>query len=171
MARKQWFAARVLVVSGFFVTFAGASVISAWILSRMTYGHIPMEFWIEEVAIPLGSLSTLIAWWFLTKITVPLASQGDLFRKAFLALSLESLLVCAANAAPLFQYFHLDWVAFGDLLYAIGSFTTACGFFLIARRYSSNPSDNQDAVAFDDALAEERENIPFEEVRHELGWP
>jgi len=78
--------------------------------------------------------------------------------------------MCAANVVPLIQFFHFDWQPFAELLYAVGSFTTACGFFLITRRYSSNSSDNQDAVAFDDAIAEEGDNVPFEQVQHELGW-
>ncbi|HEY5112245.1 MAG TPA: hypothetical protein VII67_07965 [Acidimicrobiales bacterium] len=170
MTWKQWFSARVLIVSGFFVTFVATIVTCVWFLSDIAYAHPPVTDWIQEIAIPLASLSTFIAWWFLTKISVSSTGRGDLFRKAFLALALESLLLCIANVMPLIQYFHFNWLPFGDLLYAVGTFTTACGFFLIARRYSSNSNDNQDATAFDRVMAEGGDNIPLEQVKHELGW-
>lgn len=170
MSWQQWFSSRVLIVSGFFVTFAATTVTSVWFLSDIAYARPPLADWIQALAIPLASLSTFVAWWFLTKISVSSTGQGDLFRKAFLALALESLLLCIANVMPLTQDFHFNWLPFGDLFYAVGTFTTACGFVLIARRYSSNANDNQDAAAFDHALGEEGDNIAFEQVQHELGW-
>ncbi|HEY5267328.1 MAG TPA: hypothetical protein VIJ40_11000 [Acidimicrobiales bacterium] len=169
MTWQRWITGRTLIVSGYVVTFAAATVFALWVLSNSVIGNLPTSYWVQEILFPVASLGTLIAWWFLTEISVSSTGQGDLFRKGFLALSTASLLACAAYVVPLINYFHLDWNHFDQLLYAVGSFTTACGFFMVASHYSSNAETNEDALLFDRSVSEEGDNISFEQVKRELG--
>jgi hypothetical protein len=167
MAWKKWTAARTFIVSGYLVSFAAAVVSTLWFFS-LDEGNLPVSYWFQEILFPLASLSTLIAWWFLTKISVSSTGQDGLFRKAFLALSLESLLTSAAYVIPLTQFFRFYWTEIADVLYAIGAFTTACGFLWVASRYSTSAQTNDDALAFDLAIAEQGDNVPLEQVKRDL---
>jgi|GEM_PF-1932715 len=169
MAWERWLTGRTLVVSGYVVTFAATTVFTLWTLTNFVVGNLSVSYWVQEVLFPVSSLAALIAWWFLTKISVSTSGQGHLFRKGFLALSAGSLLTCAAYIVPLVNYFHLNWAQFAGLLHAVGYFMIACGFFMIANHYSSNAETNEDALLFDSSIEEEGDNVPFDHVKSELG--
>jgi hypothetical protein len=171
MVLRQWITARKLIVTGFSMTFVAAVIEVSWFISvSLPSGQLPVDTWIDEILFPLASLSTVIAWWFLTKISVASTGQDDIFHKAFLAFSLESVLIAVPTGLSLIRYFFASWTELADILYFLGSITAASGFFFIARKYSSKSLKNLDAIMFDRALDEEGDNISFEQLKRELGW-
>lgn len=128
--------ARAWVVTGFALTALGAIVNLVQLVSR-DYLSESFRNDVELIALTLGSLAALWAWWFLSMIAISVSEHDSLFRSAFIGLMVESLCLCAEylnvlGSTPVFSQF--SWQFW---LEGLGSLVTAMGFFLMSRAFSS----------------------------------
>lgn len=133
--------ARAWVVTGFALTALGAIVNLVQLVSR-DYLSEGFRNDIQLIALTLGSLAALWAWWFLSTIATSVSGHDALFRSAFIGLMVESLCLCAEylnvlGLTPIFSQF--SWQFW---LEGLGSLVTAMGFFLMSCAFS-NKSENQ----------------------------
>lgn len=134
MERRRF--ARAWIIGGFALTASGsiANLITLASDNYLGLGNFRAD--LQIFSVPLSSFAAFWAWWFLSKVATLDDEHTALFRKAFLALAIESLCgsVTFMNmllATPaLGQYDAQIW------LQGLGSVGTAIGFFLMFRQFA-----------------------------------
>lgn len=130
--------ARVWIVVGFALTAVGSILNMINLLSHNYLGEGNFRADLQLVALPLGSLVALWAWWLLSKIATLETNHAPLFRKAFLGLTIQSLCVGVEYMNLLWFGNGLNQYTWSFWLQGIGSVVTALGFLLMSRAFSNN---------------------------------
>jgi hypothetical protein len=136
--------ARVWVIAGFAMTALGGIVDLVQLVSR-DYLSEGFRADIQLIAIPLGSLAALWAWLMLTKIATLVSDHDALFKSAFMALTLESLCLCATYFTILWSVPSFSEFSWQFWLEGLGSLVTAVGFYLMAIAFSNRIEHYVDA--------------------------
>ena len=145
MENTQRRMARNLIVVGYSVIFAGTVTVDAWEISM---GYF-QQTWRDDVvrsSLVFAYFAAIIAWWFLSRVVANTPPQISLIRKAYFALALQALLLSCSFVFFLIDFPALSWSSASTWTYALGTISTAIGFFLMAASYPSSSNASDDAV-------------------------
>jgi hypothetical protein len=162
--------ARYVIVAGYLLIAASTVDTFITVTSSSAFSQLSSSFWILEISFSLAALSALTAWWFLSQLSPTSRDQESLLRRGFIAMGVQLLLGTFGEAYNFLKFFNQNWTDHAGWLSMVGGITGAIGFFMTAREYVPLTNEADDIRAFDQAMAEEGPNIPFDEVVKELGW-
>jgi hypothetical protein len=133
----------------------------------MTFGGFwsePVRDTIQQFLFPLGTVATLVAWWYLSRIFAIGTDQRSLVRKAFTALTVESLLVSGTYLVIIipetvsFSSARLAVISLFPWVIAFGALIEAIGFILMLVAYAGN----EELLSFDASMNEDGDDIDLD---------
>jgi hypothetical protein len=134
------------IISGFALVALGAMDDFGVLVSNNYFGEGNFRADLQLFAIPISSVAALWAWWFLGKIVASQSAHAPFFKKAFLGLSLQFACLSLVYVNLLWSRPGLDKYTTSTWLQALGMVSSAIGFFLMARGFSSKQNRIEEAA-------------------------
>jgi general stress protein CsbA len=172
-SRRIW--ARRWIVAGFVLIAAGALTILISDLVGAGFRPLGTAYTIEEFASPAGTVSSGVAWWFLSKLFARGAEDRRLAHQALVWLAVESLCAAVLSFVELIEYHSLHFAGglttaftIAPWIIGIGAVSQTVGFLLMMTSYSKNPHVNASLAAYDHAVDEEGEDVSLSQLQTPL---
>jgi hypothetical protein len=138
--------AQLWIVVGFALVALGGIVSFAVLVSNNYFGQGDFRAVLQLFVVPLSSIAALWAWWFLSKIATVESAHAQLFKKAFLGLSLQNICLGLVYIDVLSVSPRIDQFTSSQWLEALGMASSAVGFFLMSREFSNRETANEEAA-------------------------
>ena len=137
MIQKWQRGARVLVIGGFGVVVIGGIVNVINIYGSGMYKFFKFSGDLVQFLIPLATIATIAAWWFMGQMVVEQPEQQRLLRRAYWCFGVEYLIMFAASVALGWRSTALAWTDSVSWILGAGEGLTSVGFLLMARLLSA----------------------------------
>ena len=146
MDEKWQRGARVLVIGGFGVIVIGGVVNLIDIYSSGIYRYLQFSGDLVQFLIPLATIATFAAWWFMSQMMTDQSEQRLLLQRAYRWFAVEYLFMFAAAVALGWHATGFSWTASVAWIQGAGEALASIGFLLMARLLSTEVAPREEAA-------------------------
>ncbi len=147
MGEKRQRGARALVIGGFGIVVISGVVNLIDVYSIGIYKYLRLSGDLVQFLIPLATIATIAAWWFMSQLMTDQFEQRLLLRRAYRWFGVEYLIMFAAAVALGWHSTAFAWTNVVAGIQGAGEGLTSIGFLLMARLLSVEAASSEEVVS------------------------
>ncbi len=152
MGEKRQRGARALVIGGFGTVVLSGVVNLIDVYSSGIYKYLRFSGDLVQFLIPLATMATITAWWFMSQLTTDQLEQRLLLQRAYRWFGVEYLVMFATAGALGWHSTAFAWTNVVAWIQGAGEGLTAIGFLLMARSVGTEVAGLEGVVTSGPAL-------------------